>query len=519
MAAPIIIIGAGTAGAVLASRLSADPARKIVLLEAGSEPTDPRIMDPAAWPLLEGSAIDWGYSTIPQRHTAGRVHTCPRGRVVGGSTAINAMGHMRGHPADFDAWAAAGATGWDAAALAPYFARSETSPFAGEPGYGADGPLSLVQPAAPHPLTNAHRAACQNLGLAPIRDHNGGGMAGPTLNTLTLVGGRRQTIADAYLSPSVRARTNLILRTDVLVDSVVLNDQFCVTGVAVIADGQREVVEASAVILAAGAIGSPSILMRSGVGPAAELQALGIKVVRDLPGVGKNLQDHLLSGGNVYRARQPVPPTTTQHSESLCYLHAKGQDPAEAPHLVVGIITVPVVSDALRDRSGLPGIGEGYTLVYGITHPQSRGTVRLSSTAPDAPPLIDPAYLSAEADRLWFREALSAARRIGHAEAYDSWRAEEVLPAPADLQDQAATDAFIARAAITHHHPVGTCRMGTDIDAVVDPGLAVRGTRHLFVVDGAVMPSLTTGPVNAAIVAIAERASDVLDLRVEAAAS
>ena len=504
----VVIVGAGSAGSVLASRLCQNPAVQVILVEAGNEPVDPRIADPAAWPFLQDSAIDWAFRTVPQAHMAGRVHPCPRGRVIGGSSAINAMGHMRGDPADFDGWERAGATGWNWATLHPFFQRSETSPFAGEDGYGGDGPLTLCQPATPHPLTRCHIAAGQELGLTPIRDHNGKGMAGPTLNTMTIRNGDRLSVADAYLTATVRTRANLQIVTDVLVDRLAFAEDGRVTGI----QGQRggaplTIIARKTVILSAGTIGSPAILMRSGIGPAENLRALGIPVRQNLPGVGANLQDHLLAAGCVYRARRPVPPTTTQHSESLTYIRSH---PGHPPDLVVGVVSVPVLSDGLAGLTDAPGPGEGYAILFGITHPQSRGQLSLNSADPRVHPLIDPRYLSDPTDRAQFVQALDWGCRIGAARAYDAWRGNTVFPRPEDLTTTAAKESFVARAATTHHHPIGTCRMGSDAMAVVRPDLSVAGHPGLAIVDGSILPALTTGPVNAAIVAVAERAAMLL---------
>jgi choline dehydrogenase-like flavoprotein len=508
--ADILIIGAGSAGSVLAARLSAKGLR-ILLIEAGEEQNDSRIADPAAWALLQNSSIDWAYRTIPQQGLAGRIEHCPRGKVVGGSSAIHAMGHMRGHPADVDAWAAAGATGWDWAALLPYFIRSETSPFSGDPFYGSDGPMQMIQPLAPHPLSLAHLAAGKEIGLVPIRDHNGARMDGPTLNTMTIKDGKRLSVSEAYLTAQVRARPNLRILTSITVDSLNFDDAGRVIGIT----GQRgaEAITLCAragVILAAGAIGSPAILMRSGIGPANDLSALGIAPRVNLPGVGQNLQDHLLSAGNVYASCQPVPRSGTQHSESLTYIHAQGANPLDAPDLVVGICSLPILSEGLDPPDPVLTLDAGYTLMFGITHPRSRGSLTLTSADLNAAPRIDPAYLTERQDTEHFLEAMDWARRIGGATAYDAWRGEEIYPRAQDLVDRNARLAFIERAAITHHHPIGTCRMGTDANAVVHPDLSVLGVRGLYVVDGSLIPSLTTGPVNAAIIAVAERASDML---------
>jgi choline dehydrogenase-like flavoprotein len=273
--------------------------------------------------------------------------------------------------------------------------------------------------------------------------------------------------------------------------------------VELLRDGYRETLHAGRIVLAAGAIGSPQILLRSGIGPAAELRAAGIAAALDLPGVGRNLHDHLLAAGNVYRARRPVPPSRYQHSESLLYIgHASRPT---APALVIACVTVPVTTEAFT----APPMGEAYTLMFGFTHPRSRGSIRLATADPAAAPLIDPNYLADPADREAHLAALEMAQMVGHARALDQWRAAELLPGPACRTPRQRL-AFVGRAACTHHHPVGTCRMGTGADAVVDPGLAVRGIDGLYVADGSVFPTITTGPTNAAVLAVAERASDLL---------
>ena len=491
-----LIVGAGTAGSVLAARLSEDPGLRVALVEAGQAVDDPDAADPLQWPLLQGRPYDWRYATVPQPGTAERVHPWPRGRALGGSSLINAMAHVRGHPSDFDRWQQ---PGWSFADLFPYFLKSEHWTGACSPWHGSGGPVHLVQASPCHPLVESWQAAALDAGYPAIADHNGPSMVGATVNTLTIRNGRRQSTADAYLTPEVLQRQNLTVRSTAEIAALTFDGHRC-RGVQ-LRDGCG-LTAARGVILAAGAIGSPLLLLRSGIGPADDLRALSIAVRTHLPGVGRNLQDHLLSGGNVYRARRPIEPSRWQHSESLLYLP---YGPGPAPGLALACVVTPVTTECFA----APAAGEAYTIMAGFTHPQSRGSIRLSSADPQDPPLIDPAYLSAEADREAFLAALDTARALGASAAFDGWRAEELLPGPGCVT-RAECLAFLARAAYTHHHPAGTCRMGSDAEAVVSPNLAVHGHDGLYVIDAAVFPTLTAGPCNAAVIALAERAADLL---------
>lgn len=492
-----VIVGAGTAGSVLAARLSTD--RRVALVEAGAAPSDTDIADPLRWPMLQGRAFDWRYATVPQSATAWRLHAWPRGKVRGGSSVLNAVAHVRGHRSDFDRW---GVPGWSFDDLFPYFLRSEHWTGAPSPWHGTGGPVHLVQVGPCHPLVAAYHTAAPSLGLAPIVDHNGPALAGPTANTLTIKDGHRQSTADAYLTTAVMARIGLF--EDALVVGLAFEDRRCV-GVR-LANGTTLRAERS-VILAAGAIATPCLLMHAGIGEADTLRALRIAVRADVSAVGRDLHDHLLSGGNVYRARRRVAPSRWQHSESLLYAPRGGA----APDLVVACVVVPVVTEAFA----APAVGEAYTLMAGFSHPRSRGAVRLASADPTAAPLIDPAYLTDPADRAAFLDALDLAQALGHAAPMDDWRAEEILPGPA-CTGRVGRLRFMEHAAYTHHHPVGMCRMGTDRGAVVGPDLAVRGVEGLFVCDASVFPSITAGPINAAIIAVAERASDLFARRAPA---
>ncbi len=494
--ADIAIVGGGSSGALLAARLSQDPACNVLLIEAGENPDDPDIWTPSAWPALQGRSYDWDYRTEPQDGTAGRVHAWARGRLIGGSSCLHAMGYMRGHPDDYQAWvAAAGDPRWGWENLMPAFLANENNhPAGGPPG----GPMPVYLPNKElSPLTRAFIETGATLGLQRLANHNDGRMTGVTPNALNIRDGQRVTVADAWLTSAVRARQNLQILTGTRAHRLVVSGKTVQKTEALSPQGPIEIL-AGQVILCAGALESPALLMRSGIGPRNTLESAAVDCLIDMPDIGRNLQDHLLGAGNLYATRKHLPPSRLQHSESMAYMRADDFTARGQPEIVVGCGVAPIVSE----RFQAPDAGTAYSLLFGVTRPTSRGHLRISGPGLDDPLIIDPAYLQTQHDRDMFRKALKAARTIGHADGLAEWRDHEIYPARLDTN--AGIDSFIAEAAITHHHPCGTCRMGKDDTSVVSSSLRLRSLDNLYVVDASIMPSLTSGPIHAAVLAVAE---------------
>lgn len=478
----VIVVGAGTAGAIVARRL-VDAGVQVTLVEAGGYDANPAIHDPSRAAELWHSAEDWDFFTVPQEHAGGRRLHLPRGRVTGGSHALNAMIWVRGAASDYDRWEREGATGWGWADVEPVFQAIENDLLPVTDDY----PLSPIQ-------ASIMDAAVQE-GLPRNPDYNSGVLDGVSQEQVTMRDGRRVNTWMAYAQP-VADRMTIVTEREV--HSVIVEDGRAV-GIR-FADGEE--LRADEVVLSAGAIGSPMILLRSGIGPAAELEALGIRVVHDAPGVGRNLHDHLLSPV-IFTTRRPVGPPQPGVSVTQTHLFWRSRDGLPEPDTQPICFSVPMWGE-LEPRGD-----DGFSLMAGLVTPYSRGALTLSGPEVTDPPLIDLAALADERDVAALAASVRQCRRIGRQPALaEEWGAEEAYPGPevadADVED------WVRRTAITYHHQVGTCRMGDDADAVVDPRLRVRGVAGLRVIDASVIPTVPTGNTNAPAAMIAERGARFL---------
>ena len=518
-----IIVGAGSAGCVLANRLSADPAIRVLLLEAGGRDDSFLIRMPAGIARLITPDVNWLYETVPQAQMAGRRMFWPRGKVLGGSSSINAMVYIRGQRQDYDRWRDLGNPGWGYADVLPCFLRSEHNESIGGDMHGRGGPLNVCERRYTNPLSRVFVEAAVAAGLARNSDFNGREQAGAGLYQVTQRAGRRCSAATAYLHP-VLWRRNLTVRTGVRVERIVLQAHRA-TGVTYADRGiSREARAEREVLISAGAINSPQLLLLSGIGPAQELRPLGIAVRHDLAGVGKNLQDHL-DINVIHACTEPITldnrasgwgalrtavrfalfrsgPGVSNVAEAGGFLCCDPE--AATPDVQLHFIPAYVLD---HGRRKMPG--PGMTLHVCHLRPRSRGEIRLASADPAAPPLIDPRYLSDPADLAPLIAGIRRARDIYAQSPLRPYLGAEVFPG-AERQSDAALGQFIRSAAETEYHPVGTCRMGHDKYAVVDPELRVRGIDALRVVDASIMPTLVSGNTNAPTIMIAEKAAELI---------
>jgi choline dehydrogenase len=454
-----------------------------------------------------GSNIDWSYTTIPQAGTADAVHLWPRGKVLGGSSAINAMAHIRGHRANYERWVASGATGWSYDDLLPYFLRSETAPGRDPQFRGSDGPLRVAPPSYETAGSLAFRRAVQEAGYPTSDDINARDQVGGFRFDMNVVDGRRQSAADAYLRP-VLGRPNLDVIGDALVHRLRIEHGRCIAVDFETGGSVHTVRVDHEAVLTAGAVGSPQQLMLSGIGPAEDLRRLDIEVVSDLPGVGENLQDHIQSR-LVYSAKEPMHTATNGFCPDVAMVRS-GRSLEVSPDLFLLLVDFPAPPgiSPFKFASALPEVG--YTIVFSNqAPPDGRGTIRLAGNDPELPPLIDPRYYAEPSDISAMTEHLSVARRVGDADALSRWREAEVLPGPA-VQSRDDIAEYLRQSSGTAFHPVGTCRIGTDPMGVIDTNLRVHGIAGLRVADASVMPDIVSVNTNATVVAIAERAADLI---------
>jgi choline dehydrogenase-like flavoprotein len=520
-----IIVGGGTAGCVLAARLSEDPSMRVLLLEAGGRDKHPYIHMPVGFARMTTGPLTWGLKTAPQKHANNREIPYAQARVLGGGSSINAEVFTRGHPSDYDRWAnEEGCPGWSAAELKPYFLRSEGNEILAGEHHGTEGPLGVSNIQTPQPITRAFVQSCQQFGMPYNPDFNGPVQEGAGVYQTTIRNARRCSAAVAYLRP-VLGRKNLTVQTGCLTNRILFSGTRA-TGVEYRQKGQMRTARASAEILVtAGTVGSPKIMMLSGVGPAADLKSHGIETVHDLPGVGQNLNDHfgidivyelkdstsldkynklhwMLWAGLQY-ALFKSGPVTSNVVEGGAFWYSDRSAPV--PDLQFHFLAGAGV------EAGVPAIpsGSGCTLNSYTLRPKSRGSVTLRSADPADSPIVDPNFIADPYDLKVSAEGVRISREVMNQPAFAKYIKREHFPGK-DVRTQAEFEDYARAFGRTSYHPTGTCKMGSDELAVVDPQLRVRGLDGIRICDSSIMPSLVGSNTNAATIMIGEKASDLI---------
>ena len=514
-----IIVGAGSAGCALANRLTEDSNVKVLLLEAGGTDKKAKIQIPAAFQKLFKTECDWAYETEELEHMNRRRMYWPRGRVLGGSSSINAMVYSRANRSDHDRFSEFGVEGWDYDDILPYYKKSENNERGPSEFHGVGGELNVADLRLVNPLTHRFIEAAQGAGLKYNKDFNGASQEGVGYPQVTQKDGKRHSAAAAFLKPAL-SRPNLTVKTGAHVMRL-LFDKNKVVGVEFVQDGKTEQARVNReVILSGGAINSPQTLMLSGLGPADHLRAMDIPVVADLPGVGQNLMDHLLIGVE-YECREPIGlhradnvknilnyflfkkgPLTSNVAEAVAFL--KTDQSRTAPN--IELVFAPVFY--MDNGFGNPDL-HGFSIGVALQKPESRGHIRLKSKDPFVAPAIQPNYLASEADMAACVEGVKLAREIFGSKHFNRFRGKEWWPGEAAKTDGDFAE-HIRQTAETIYHPVGTCRMGNDATAVVDDRLRAHGVEGLRVVDASIIPIQITGHTNAPTIAVAEKAADLI---------
>lgn len=518
----IIIIGGGSAGSAAAGRLSEDGKHSVCLIEAGGNNNNFLVKTPGMMPFLLKNA-NWQFDTVPQKGLNGRVGYQPRGRGLGGSSAINAMVYIRGNKWDYDNWADMGCDGWSYDDVLPYFKKSESNERGGDAYHGGDGPLSVSDQKWLNPGSVAFVEAARNLQMPILDDFNGEKQEGIGIYQVTQKGGERWSAARAYVEPA-RDRSNLEIKTKSLVEKLIVKDGR-VTGVQIKRGRAQETLSArGAVVLSAGAFGSPHILQLSGIGPAAHLNEKGADVVLDKPEVGANLKDHIdfVSGykteskaligdslvGTVRMGKAIIEHRLKRTGIMTSPYAEAGGFWSSGPDVPAPDVQYHFVPAMLEDHGREKVKGHGFSCHACVLRPHSKGSVRLNSTDTEAAPRIDPNFLDDDRDIAVLRKGVRNMQRIMESPPLTDF--EPTDRHPIDMSDDGALDALIRERADTVYHPVGTCRMGGDEEAVVDSRLKFRGLEGLYIADASIMPEIVSGNTNAPSIMIGERAADFI---------